>query len=212
MTCGTAVLDCEECSLPGLTSIAAPVLGPSKSIGELLLRIAGVVGFAMLTALLARVAWPLPGSSVPMTLQSLGVLVCAFGLGGRLGAVSMGVYVIAGALGAPVFADGASGWSAVWGSSTGYLVGFVVAQPVIAAVARGPGKAGEFRSVIAAGLLGHVVILGCGVVGLMVLKGMSVGPALDGGAWPYLPGAIVKSGLAVFPGMLLVPWAMQRGW
>ena len=102
------------------------------------LRIAAVPLFAILTALGAMVAVPLPPFGVPQTLQTLMVLLCALALGPRLGMASMLVYVIAGVVGVPLFAEGEAGFVTILGQTGGYLLGFVLCQPVAHAIIRRP--------------------------------------------------------------------------
>src|ERR1700754_3857918 len=77
-----------------------------------------------LTALLAQVAIHVPGSPVPVTGQTLAVGLVGATLGARRGTAALLLYLLVG-LALPVYADGGSGWSEVWGPSGGYLVGFV---------------------------------------------------------------------------------------
>jgi len=85
-------------------------------------------------AVAARLTIPLPGGTVPQSGQTLAVLVAGGLLGPVLGPVAMIVYVLAGAVGMPVFAEGRSGLEVVVGSSAGYLGGFVVAAWVMTRV------------------------------------------------------------------------------
>lgn len=193
-------------------SVLSVLFGPSKSSGDLALRVAGVVGFAALTAALAQVSFRVPGSSVPVTMQTLAVSLAALALGARLGSVSMVLYVLLGVCGLPVFAEQAGGWKVATGASGGYLIGFVLAQPVMALSARdGKAFAGS-RGLIMAMVLGNALVLGCGAAWLVYRIGMSWSGALDEGVWPFLPGAMVKSAVAFVFGFGLVPFALKRGW
>jgi biotin transport system substrate-specific component len=82
------------------------------------------LGTALLT-LSAKINLPLP--YVPMTLQTLVVLVIGAAYGGRLGAATIMVYLAEGALGLPVFAGPAGGLAPLMGPTAGYLIGFVAA-------------------------------------------------------------------------------------
>lgn len=93
-------------------------------------RVLAVAGGVVLTALAARVAVPVPGSPVPVTLQVLAVLLTGVALGPRLGAASMAAYLGAGAAGLPVFAAG-GGPAYFMGPTAGYLL----AYPAAAALA-----------------------------------------------------------------------------
>src|SRR5687768_16842376 len=98
------------------TGVLADVWG-SSVVRDVILTVGG----ASLVGLAAQIAIPVPGSPVPITGQTFAVLLAGAALGANRGAVSMLLYAVAGALGVPWFADGASGWPAVTG---GYLVGF----------------------------------------------------------------------------------------
>lgn len=89
----------------------------------------GILGFAALTALGARMSVPLPGTAVPMTLQPVAVLLAGAVLGSRAGAASQVAYLVAGALGLPVFAAG-GGAAYLLGPTGGYLLAFPVAAAV----------------------------------------------------------------------------------
>ena len=89
---------------------------------------------ALFAALLAAIAWfkiPLPFTPVPITLQTLGVLLSGAVLGPYYGALSMILYLIVGALGFPVFAGGGSGIGALLGPTGGYLFSYPVAAFII---------------------------------------------------------------------------------
>src|SRR3989338_7427809 len=89
---------------------------------------------ALFAALLAAVAWfkiPLPFTPVPITLQTLVVLLSGAVLGPYYGALSMILYLIVGAIGLPVFAGGGSGIGALLGPTGGYLFSYPVAAFVI---------------------------------------------------------------------------------
>src|SRR5688500_11387985 len=108
-----------------MTSIAAPPIArpvvladalPGARVRDALL----VVGGALLVALLAQVAFPIPPSPVPVTGQTLAVGLVGASLGARRGASALAVYLVLG-LFLPFYAEGESGWDVVWGSNGGYL-------------------------------------------------------------------------------------------
>lgn len=94
-------------------------LVPSQS---LLTRTLMVVGGSAFIALAAQVSVPMV--PVPMTLQTLAILVVGLAFGARLGALTVAAYLAEGAMGLPVFANGANG-IAFFGPTAGFLVGFV---------------------------------------------------------------------------------------
>lgn len=93
-------------------------------------KAAGILGFAALTALGARVAVPVPGTPVPFTFQVIAVLLAGWMLGPRLGAASQVAYLTAGAAGLPVFAAG-GGLAYFLGPTAGYLLAYPVAAAVV---------------------------------------------------------------------------------
>jgi biotin transport system substrate-specific component len=80
-----------------------------------------VLAGALLTALLAQVAFTIPPSPVPVTGQTLAVGLVGATLGSRRGAAALGLYVLLG-LALPFYADGASGWHVVWGPTGGLKI------------------------------------------------------------------------------------------
>ncbi len=179
-------------AMPNDTSMSdSPTSDPILRTG---LSLAGAV---VLVALAARVDVPVPGSPVPQSLQTLAVVVVGAWLGPVLGASALALYVLVGALGAPVFADGASGIGVLMGPTAGYLVGFVVGAG-IAGLWKGRARTWDaadlraaFLSATALAVAGHLVILGLGWLRLAVLLG--AGPAFTGGVAPFLWGGVAKS-------------------
>jgi biotin transport system substrate-specific component len=129
--------------------------------------------FAILTALGARVAIPLPFTPVPVTLQVLFPLLAGLLLGSKRGALSQAEYVAAGLAGLPVFAQGGSGLAYFLGPTGGYLLGFIAAAFVVgelAAIMRASTKGAAFL----ASLGGAAAIYLCGALWLAVWLGVAV--------------------------------------
>src|SRR5215207_9869246 len=96
----------------------------------------GIVGFAAALALASQIALPIPGTPVPITLQPLVVVLAGMWLGPVAGAVSMVLYLAAGAMGLPVFSPfGAPGVARFLGPTGGYLFAYPVAAFVAGALA-----------------------------------------------------------------------------
>ncbi len=87
--------------------------------------------FAALTAAVSPIKIPLGFTPVPITLQTLMVLLSGALLGANLGALSQFLYVLVGALGLPVFAGGSSGFGALFGPTGGYLISYPIAAYVV---------------------------------------------------------------------------------
>ena len=105
-------------------------------------RVMVVVAFALLTALSAYVAVPIPGTQVPVTLQTLVVVLSGALLGPGLGAAAQATYLTAGMLGAPVFSGGAAGLGWLFGPTGGYLLAFPAAAAVVGVLAGRGGTGG----------------------------------------------------------------------
>jgi len=128
-----------------------------------------VLAGALLTALSAQVAISVPPSPVPITGQTLAVLVAGTALGARRGAASQALYLLLGFF-LPVYADGGEGVHHLWGATGGYLVGFVVAAWVVGALAeRGADR--RIATAVATFVAGQLIIFGFGVPWLMIATG-----------------------------------------
>lgn len=188
---------------------------PERHAGldTLMLRLLGVLTFPFLVGLGAQLAVPLPPDGVPMTLQTLAVVLAALCLGPKLGTISMLLYVVVGTAGAAIFAGGEKGLGAIVGQTGGYLVGFVLCQPVIVAIIKRPdGSIRGWGAMTLAMLAGHAVIFAIGVPWLAIVNGFGLTRALEGGLYPFIPGTIVKTLAAVYIGRLAAPWASRRIW
>ena len=167
-----------------------------------------MIGFALLTAIAAQIRVPLPGTPVPVTLQTLAVLLAGITLGPWLGAASMALYLCWGLLAGPVFAVPAWGPGTLLGATGGYLIGFTLAQPAIGLITRA-GR-GRLPGILAAVLAGNLVIFACGLTWLHVWLGTGLAATLAMGLWPFLPGLVAKTLAATGAGRLLQPLA--RTW
>lgn len=150
-----------------------------------------VLGGAALTAVAAQIAITLPWSPVPYTFQTAAVLLVGASLGLGRGGAAIALYVIAGALGLPVYAEGAAGIGQLLGITGGYLAGFVLAALLVGRLA----ELGWDRSVwSAAGLMlaGTVLIYAVGVPILALTTGMDLPTAVYRGAGVFLPWDLVK--------------------
>ena len=151
----------------------------------------GVAAFTSLTALGAFVRIPLPFTPVPITLQTFFVLSAGVALGRRAGALSQGLYLALGCLGAPYFAGGESGLAYLAGPTGGYLLGFPLAAWLVGALA-GAGSERRPLGVVGSLLVASAVIFVSGAGWLAVWGGYTVGAALAVGVLPFLPGLVVK--------------------
>ncbi|MEU4691851.1 biotin transporter BioY [Actinoplanes sp. NPDC023714] len=157
------------------------------------------VGAASAVGLAAQISIPVPGSPVPITGQTFAVVLAGAALGASRGAAAMLLYAIAGALGVPWFAGGASGWPAATG---GYLVGFVLAAALAGQLAA---LGADRRPVHTVWLMaaGNALIYLVGVPWLAFATGMGLAGAVTAGLVPYLIGDVLKTALAaaLLPGV-----------
>lgn len=159
--------------------------------GSALRDAALVVGGAGLTALGAQIAIHIPPSPVPVTGQTLAVVIAGAALGARRGAASQLLYLLIGFL-LPVYADGASGPEVLWGATGGYLVGFVIAAAIIGHLAeRGADR--RLPVAFAAFAAGQLIVFGIGVPWLQIATGMAWGDAIHNGFAIFIVGGLIKA-------------------
>jgi biotin transport system substrate-specific component len=165
----------------------------------------GVILVALGTALLtlsAKVNLPLP--YVPMTLQTLAVLVIGAAYGAGLGTATVVAYLAEGAMGLPVFAGPVGGLAPLFGPTAGYLFGFVAAAFVTGWLS----ERGWDRSVLrlfVAMAFGHLLILAAGFGWLAFGMKLGVEKAWLVGIVPFIAGSLIKNAL----GAALLP-AIRR--
>ena len=159
-----------------------------------------VVFGSLLLAVSAQFKIPL--YPVPVTGQTLVVLLIGMTYGPRLGGITLAAYLFEGALGLPVFAGGAAGVAVLMGPTAGYLFGFLLAAIAMGYLAeRGMGR--TVLSTIAAMVIGNCVVYLCGALWLANFVGL--GQAIVMGVLPFLYGDALK--LVVAAG--LMPWAWR---
>ncbi len=157
------------------------------------LEIPLLLSFNLLLVGLAQLAVNLPFSPVPITGQTLGVLVVAMALGRVRGTAVVMAYLVEGAAGLPVFANGTAGAAVLFGPTGGYLLGFVAAAWVVGYLA----DKGWDRSVLFSGLAmvaGTTIIFATGMTWLSRFVGLDAVVAM--GLAPFVAGALIKIGLA----------------
>ncbi len=168
-------------------------------------RIAYAAAFAALLAVASYVSFTLPLTDVPFTLQVLVVLLAGLVLGPGLGALSVVLYIVLGAVGVPVFAGGAAGIGVIIGPFGGYIL----AWPFAAAISGALGQRGIALRLLGAAL-GIVVIYAGGVTGLHIAQGATWHNAVLLGAIPFLPVDLVKGIVAALIAPPLRRLALQQ--
>jgi len=151
-------------------------------------RAVSVIGVSATVVCLTLGAYarvPLPFSPVPITLQTFFVLVAGAALGPRLGSLSTSLYLLLGTLGLPIF-------TGAWlGPTTGYLVGFVAAAWLVAALTARVPRVSTLR-LVGAMLAGNTVLLLCGTAWLALTLRLGAGEALAIGFAPFVVGDLLK--------------------
>lgn len=162
--------------------------------------IALVVAGAMFIYLTARIVIPVPGTPVPITGQTFGVLLVGGALGLRRGFAAVALYVLLGVIGLPFFAEGKGGLSVVWGATGGYLVGFIVAGAIVGRLAE-LGWDRRIGGALGAMLVGSFVIYAIALPWFKVVTGSTVDETIAGGLTPFIVGDTLKLVLAavLFP-------------
>jgi biotin transport system substrate-specific component len=157
--------------------------------------------FAALTAVGAFLAIPI--GPVPIVLQNMFVFLAGLLLGGRWGLASVGVYLLAGACGLPVFAGGLGGISRFIGPTGGYLIGYLPAVFLIGTMSQKANP--QIISDVLAMICGTLVLYACGVSWLKIATGMSAAKALALGMYPFLIGDALKIAAAAVIARALRP-------
>ena len=162
--------------------------------------VALVVAGALFIYLTSRIVIPVPGTPVPITGQTFGVLLVGGALGFRRGLIAVALYVLLGVIGLPFFAEGKGGLSVILGVRGGYLIGFIAAGAVVGRLAE-LGWDRRIGGALGAMLVGSVVIYAIALPWLKVVTGWSVDETIQKGLMPFLLGDALKLVLAavLFP-------------
>jgi biotin transport system substrate-specific component len=159
-----------------------------------------VFGAAGFVGALAQISIHLSFTPVPITGQTLGVLLAGTALGWRRAAASMALYAVAGLAGVPWFAGHEHGYV---GASFGYIVGFFFAAAVCGFLAQRGADRSVLRS-IPAMIAGEIVIYLIGVTWLAVDLHVGAATALHLGFTPFIIGDSIKAAIAA--GLLPAAW------
>lgn len=168
-----------------------------------------IMAGALLIYLSSLIVVVLPNDPVPVTGQTLGVVLVGAALGFRRGLLSTLVYLAIGVIGFPAFAEHRAGIAViasvqeghlVLGATGGYLVGFILASAIVGRLAE-LGWDRHLGASAAAMLLGNAVIYVVGLPWLMAATGFSLADTVDKGLLPFVAGDLLKVAIAagVFP-------------
>jgi biotin transport system substrate-specific component len=193
---------------PSSSALSRPVLADRLVTRSVATDAVLVLAGAGLTAAMAQLfvpMWP-----VPFTGQTFAVLLVGTTLGALRGALSMLVYALVGALGAPVFTEGSHGWAVLAGPTGGYIVGFVLASIVTGWLAQ---RRWDRRVVgtLVSFLAGTATIYLVGLPWLAASLGSlglaaDLGSVLSAGLVPFLVGDVLKALIAA--ALLPTTWAL----
>ena len=136
---------------------------------------------ALMAALLALCAWLTIPTVVPFTMQTFGIFLAVGLLGGKLGSLAVGVYLLLGIVGLPVFSGFSGGIGTLAGVTGGYLLGFLLIALVMWLAERLFGTGTEVF--VLSGLVGLAVCYAFGTAWFLVLYTRSTGPI---GLWSVL--------------------------
>jgi biotin transport system substrate-specific component len=163
---------------------------------SLIKEIIYILSAILMMAALSRITIPL--QPVPVTGQTLGVLLTGIILGRKRAVAAMITYLVMGIIGFPVFANGAFGLATLIGPTGGYLLGFIPAAYVMGYL----GDKGWYKGIVTALLsliIGHAIVFTTGLLWLTNFASWSNILAI--GLVPFLPGAAIKTLVA----FILIP-------
>jgi len=165
-------------------------------------NVARAAVFAALTGAMAYVSFPNPVSPVPVTLQVLGVFLAGLYLGPVWGGLSLSLYVVAGAVGAPIYAGGSAGVGSLLGPYGGYLWSYPVAAALTGLVAHGTSGLADPRNVgvprlVAAMVAATAVIYTGGTLGYALVQSVGLVESFWVAAAAFIPAEAFKIAAAI---------------
>ena len=154
-----------------------------------------ILGGTLFLGLMAQIAIPVPGSPVPVTGQTLAVLLLGAAYGANLGLATLAFYILMGVVGAPIFSSGHHGLTWLTGPTGGYLVGMAVASVVVGALA-GRKWDQKIATVIPTMIIGEIIVFGFGLTWLQHATAMTWSMTFSKGLSPFVLGEIIKIGIS----------------
>ena len=177
---------------PALSTAPASPARP-KALSGLPRRLAVGLGATLVVALAAHIAFPLPFTPVPFTLQPLAVLAVGLFLGPVDGALAMLAYLAEGAAGLPVFSPtGTGGLLQLFGPTGGYLLAYPLVAFLCGCSRRFAAQVGPFPAAFAGCLLATAVLFTSGAVWLAHFGHLGARAVWIAAVAPFLPGEVVK--------------------
>ena len=167
----------------------------------LALDIVLVVAGAALVTILAQLVIPL--QPVPITGQTLAVLLVGSTLGAVRGSLAMVLYALLGLVGLPVFSDGTHGASIVFGATGGYIVGFILSAAMVGWLAERQWDRKVLKA-LATFAAGSLAVFAIGLPWLSITLHLNLAQTLAAGFYPFIIGGIIKAVIAA--GLLPLGW------
>ena len=165
-----------------------------------------IVGAAFI-GLFAQIAFPLPFTPVPITGQTLAVLLIGALLGSMRGSLSVILYLAWGSLNLPLFAGGGAGLARLAGPTGGYLVGMIIAAWIVGKLIEA-GWGRKLRLTVSAMAIGNVAIYAFGLAGLA--RFVPASNLLSFGLYPFIIGDLCKVLVAGLALPILSRWSGHR--
>jgi biotin transport system substrate-specific component len=162
-----------------------------------------IFGGTAFIAAMAQVSLPVPGSPVPVTGQTLAVLLVGTTYGARLGVATFFTYLLAGIAGAPIFAGGTYGIDRVLGATGGYLFGMLLASAVLGFLAERRADQ-KFSTSFPALLFGNLIIFSFGLTWLHFSLDITWAKTFSMGLTPFILGEALK--IAIVATSLPLVW------
>ena len=189
-------------------ALSRPTLADRLVTRSLVMDAVLVVAGTALVAGAAQIAVPL--WPVPITGQTLAVLLVAMALGPIRGGLSMALYLVLGGVGLPIFSDHSSGWSVVGGPTGGFIIGFIASAILTGWLAQQSWDRKLLRAFLAF-LAGSAVTFAFGLPWLGVFLGNhgypnDVNSVLQAGFYPFIIGGIIKAALGA--AIITAAWAL----
>jgi biotin transport system substrate-specific component len=181
-------------NVPGTETRTAPA-GTRKTV-------TGLTMTALFAAFIAAgtfISIPLPFTPVPIVMQDLFALLAGLILGPVRGMAAVAVYLVAGIIGAPVFAGATGGLARLLGPTGGFLIGYLCAAGVAGLIVGRPrpGQTAGLVRIIVAVVAGMELVYVPGLAWLKISTGGTWAAALAGGFLPFIPGTVLKSIVAI---------------
>lgn len=145
--------------------------------------------FAGLIAVSSYLVIPLPFSPVPITAQTIIIMLAGTFLKPFKALTSVGIFIFLGIAGLPVFSKGQSGLGVIAGPTGGYLIGFLLAVYIISILVH---KKHSFKNLLITFSLGTALIYFLGIFWLSFSLNISLKKAIITGLLPFIPGDIIK--------------------